>query len=258
MPNSSLHSHLNKILALSSVLFLMYACKLVKPNLMLRTPRNFPYDTVPSSHTYYKIATNDLVSIQFAPNKGYKIFEQYGATDNIQGMINISLKVEEDGTVNFPLLGRIELRGLTLREAEQKLRQLLSVYFNDPYISVSVSNRRIIIFPGGVGTARVLPLERDNMTLLEALALAGGIPPSGKAYKIKVIRGGLKNPKVYLFDLSTLESAKNADFILQADDIIYVEPAYQIPQEILNQITPWITLVNTLLAIVSFIIVLKR
>jgi len=239
------------VLILIFAAFLTSSCRVFKPSLMLRTPPNFKYDTVPSTYELYKVAPNDILSVKFAPNKGYKMLEPASGGAQTLGATQLTLKVDYDGTVNMPVAGRIYVAGLTIRELENKFQEILSEYFNDPYVEVSVTNRIILIFPGGEGTARVLPLSRDNMTLLEAIATAGGIPQYGKAYKVKVIRGGLKNPKVYIFDLSTLESAKNADFILQANDIIYIERVYNIPMEIVSQITPYLTLISTILSVIA-------
>lgn len=241
-----------------NALFLVFSCKIFKPNLMLRTPLSYPYDTIPSITELYRIAPNDLVTIIFAPNKGYKVFEVSVSQLPHSGFVNITLPVEYDGTINLPLIGRVYLEGLTVREAENTLLQLLGVYFNEPYIRIQVSNRRVLIFPGGEGKAAVLTLDRDNMTLLEAIAKVGGIPPDGKAYKIKVIRGGLRNPQIYLFDLSKLSTAKNADFILQANDIIYVEPAFHIPRETLAQLNPILSLLTTITNLITFIFLIGK
>ena len=65
----------------------------------------------------------------------------------------------------------------------------------------------------------------DNTTLFEALAQAGGLN-GGKAYKIKIIRGDLRNPQIFLVDLSTIKGVVKSDFVLQANDIIYIEIPY--------------------------------
>lgn len=67
-------------------------------------------------------------------------------------------------------------------------------------------------------------LANDETNVLQALATAGGITNDGKAYKIKLLRGELKNPQVFLFDLSTIEGIKERKMTLQSNDIIYVEP----------------------------------
>jgi len=116
-------------------------------------------------------------------------------------------------------------------------------------VQLKVTNNRVIIFPGGQGgTSTVITLSNTNTTLIEALALAGGIS-DGKAHKIKLIRGDLHNPKVYLIDLSTIEGMKASNLVLQANDIIYVEPRPKVAQRILENIAPYLTLLSTTLLI---------
>jgi polysaccharide export outer membrane protein len=112
---------------------------------------------------------------------------------------------------------------------------------------------RVYIFPGGTGgSARVLNLSHPNTTLFEAIAQVGGIS-SGRANRIKLIRGDLRTPQIFLIDLSTLDGMKKADLYLQANDIIYIEPRNQVPTQIISVLTPYLALFSTLLLIYSII-----
>jgi len=142
-----------------------------------------------------------------------------------------------------------KIGGMTEKEAEKYLESIYSEFLNQPFVQIKVSNKRVIIFPGGQGgTASVLKLQNNQTSLFEALASIGGIN-DGRADKIKLIRGDLKNPQVYLIDLSTLEGMKKANLILQANDIIIVEPRAKIPQKIISEVTPYISLITTALLI---------
>ena len=111
-----------------------------------------------------------------------------------------------------------------------------------------------MVFPGTGGLGRVINIENENTTLIEALALAGGISQTGKARKIKLIRGDTRNPQVMLIDLSTVEGLKQSNLMLQANDIIYVEPAPRVSQEVLAQITPIVGIITSLLLIYNIVI----
>ncbi len=67
-------------------------------------------------------------------------------------------------------------------------------------------------------------LNNENTNLFDFIASSGGMPGNSNASKIKIIRGDLKDPKVYLVDLSTIEGMKAAELTLQAGDIIYIQP----------------------------------
>ncbi len=70
-------------------------------------------------------------------------------------------------------------------------------------------------------------------------------------YKIKIIRGDLKNPQILLIDLSTLEGLRKADLIIQSNDIIYVEEKRtNVVTVILNEIAPYLGLITTVVTVV--------
>jgi polysaccharide export outer membrane protein len=104
------------------------------------------------------------------------------------------------------------------------LEERYKEFYVDPFVKVFVQNKRVIIFPGSDGTARVLTLSNQNTTLLEAIALAGGISGSAKANRVKLIRRTDAEPLVFLIDLSTIEGMKQGNIVLQGNDIIYVQP----------------------------------
>ena len=149
-------------------------------------------------------------------------------------------------------MGRIKISGLTIREAEQLLEQKYSQYYKNPFVIINVTNRRIIVFSGGSSKGSVLPITNENFTLVEALAQAGGIDNFSKSYKIKLIRGNLNDPQVFLFNVSDLKDMKKANFLLQANDIIYVETRPRYASKILVELAPYMSLLTTILLLVRF------
>ena len=81
-----------------------------------------------------------------------------------------------------------------------------------------------------------MQLQNENTTLFEVLAQTGGIFSEGNASRIKIIRGDLKNPNIYLVDLSTIDGMKQADLNMQAGDIIYIDPFINYPARISTDI----------------------
>ncbi|MHC1707045.1 MAG: polysaccharide biosynthesis/export family protein [Bacteroidales bacterium] len=237
------------ILALSS-------CQTLYPTRMLRTGKEYQYSRLPDTQntgSEYRIAPNDELSVSVGTNDGEKMLDPTNLNSAAVQSAGSSYLVDFDGTINIPLIRRMKVEGMTIRELEKNLEQQLSFYFNKPYVKVRVLNNRVIIFPGGGGgNSQVLQLENPNTTLFEALAKAGGIS-DGKAYKIKLIRGGLNERKVYLIDLSKIEGLKQADMVLMANDIIYVEPVNRVPQALLAQISPYLTLFTTLVVIYTLL-----
>jgi len=231
---------------------------------MMKTGKNYQYSTFPPSQPLeYKISPNDVLSFNIFSNDGFQLIDVTTmagekGTPNVRSAGTaggLKYQVEFDGTVKLPLLSRVALKGMTVREAEAFLEEKYSTFYNKPYVLLEVTNRRVIIFPGSEGAAKVVELDNENTTLMEALASAGGISKSGKAHNVKLIRGDLKNPQIYLIDLSTIEGVKQADLILQANDIIYIEPQLRIGKDVIAEALPYISIITTL---ILFIELLKR
>ncbi|HXB11684.1 MAG TPA: polysaccharide biosynthesis/export family protein [Bacteroidia bacterium] len=228
--------------------------------MMLETDRNYQFTPLPTSDTSleYKISANDFINFRLFSNDGFRLIDFSNVSDNGTSTLQyansgIDYLVDVDGTVNLPVLGKTILTGLTIREAKDLLEKKYSQYYIKPYILLKVTNRRVIVFPGDPGTAKIIPLVNNNTTLIEAIALAGGITEDGKARKVKLIRGNPDKPQVYLIDLSTIYGIKAGGMVLQANDIIYITPQRRISEKLLERITPAISLFSSFLLILVFV-----
>jgi polysaccharide export outer membrane protein len=175
-----------------------------------------------------------------------------------QNMMNrqnqLSYLVRQDGVLELPEVGNIRLEGLTIEEAEDLLEEAYSSYYNRPYVVVRVTNKRVLMFPGESGSAMVITLENMNTSLLEVMALAGGIGSRANASKVKLIRRTEDGNKVYQMDLSTVEGLSDAQLVVQANDIIYVEPLPQLARELTESLSPLTALLSTFTFLYAFII----
>lgn len=222
------------------------SCKLLRPNLMLKTSKDYTFDKIVDSLSKqdYKIDFNDIVNVRIFSNDGFKIVD-LASTQNSR-FIDLDYVVNRDGTAKLPLVGRVKLAGLSIREATEYLEQIYADYYVKPFVYMYVTNKRVIVFPGTGGTAKVLNLVNNNTTVIEALALAGGIADDGKAYKVKLIRNqDNQAPKIYLMDLSKIEGIAVGNTVVLAHDIIYVEPRYRLARTLVSEITPIVSLIST-------------
>jgi polysaccharide biosynthesis/export protein len=230
---------------LLALITLLGGCRITNPSVMIRTPKNYPFDVAPSERdSSYRIGVSDRLAIRMLTNDGEEHFkvmaygvQSSGGISNQSGRI-YETTVEYDGLVKLPILGRKNLLGMTKRQAEDSLEIWFSNYYSDPFVQISVTNRRVIVFAGSGNEANLVPFEREEMNLFEALAASGGISSDSKARKIKLIRGDLKDPEIYLIDLSTIDGMKNADLQLKSGDIIYVEPRENFFVVLLDNINP--------------------
>ena len=86
--------------------------------------------------------------------------------------------------------------------------------------------------------------------MLEVLGEVGGPTAMSKVKRVKVIRGDLSNPQVFLFDLSTIEGVKQADIILQNNDIVYVEPIIKPVRQFVGDVAPIVSLLTSTITLI--------
>ena len=181
-----------------------------------------------SLETNYSIQPNDLLSIKVYTKNGEMIIDpEYELTKDLNSNNRINRPDPEylvrlDGSVYLPMVGNVNLMGLTIHEANIMLKEVYSDYFVDPYVITKYTNKRVTVLgaPGG----QIIPLTNENLTIAEILAMAGGMEKTGNASKITLIRGS----EVYLIDFSTIDSYYKTNQIVRAGDIIYIEPIKRI------------------------------
>ena len=235
-----------KYFLLLSIALWFSSCKVFRSNLMLKTSKDYTYDKIADSLSKqdYKIDGNDIVNIRIFANDGFKIVD-LATSNQVSRFIELDYVVNRDGTCKLPLVGRIKLAGLSVREATEYLEQIYADYYVKPFVFMTVINKRVIVFPGNGGVAKVLSLTNNNTTVIEALALTGGISEDGKAYKVKLIRNQGDKTKVYLLDLSKIEGIAAGNTVVLAHDIIYVEPRYRLARTLVSELTPIISLISS-------------
>jgi polysaccharide export outer membrane protein len=157
--------------------------------------------------------------------------------------------VRSDGTAEIPVVGEYLVAGLTVAQLEDSLTKILAKQFQNPFIQIRLSNQRVIVFPGR-GQAQVVYLQNVNTSLLEVIAMAGGISNDGFSNSIKVMRQNKSGKRsVFKVDLSTIEGLKAAEMIVQSNDYIYIDYRPRIANNALLEMAPWISLVSTSLTL---------
>lgn len=243
---------MKKIFFYIIIILIFTSCKSLDSSKMFDTPNSYDYSEFKPLVIEYKIKPYDELDIRVYTNKGDKLID-FENTNLQQNKTGITYSVEHDGKIKLPTLNRIDISGLTVREAEKKLETEYKKYFREPFILLTIVNRRVIVFSSGSTKGQVIYMKNDNYTLIEALADAGGISGFSKAYKIKLLRGNLNNPEVFLFKLRKLEDMKNVNFLLRSNDIIYVEEKPRYAQKFLVEIAPYLTLFTTMLTLYALV-----
>jgi len=139
--------------------------------------------------------------------------------------------VDSDGNINFPVLGKIKVSGLSTDEIKNHIANLIiqNNYINDPLVKVNLLNFKVMTM--GTITNKVLTVVDGKMTLIEAIVLSGGLTPNSDASKVMVIREEGGDRKMIVANLEKYDVFNSEGFDLRQNDIVYVAPKYK-------QVTP--------------------
>ena len=154
---------------------------------------------------------------------------QQGGQSGGGGGQNLSLTgylVSPQGTINFPVLGTVEVEGLTRTSIQEKLQKQIAEYVRDPVVDVRIVNFNVTVL-GEVGAPGRVQITDGRVTMPELLAMSGDITYNGKRENIKIIRevNGVKT--VGYIDMTESDLFDSPFYYLKQNDLVYVEPTYR-------------------------------
>ncbi|CAD5274438.1 MULTISPECIES: polysaccharide biosynthesis/export family protein [unclassified Imperialibacter] len=242
-------------------LLILSSCKLYKQDIMFKMDDKFTESdlaqAVSLAEKNYHVKKDDYLRLDVFTNGGERIVDpnfelRQGMTNqNMQNTRQFVYLVRQDGLVKLPMVGDVDILGLTIYEAEQKLQALYSEHYIEPYVVLRYENRRVIVL--GANGGQVIPLVNENTSLIEVIALSGGINQGAKSQTVRLIRGNLNNPEVYVIDLSTVSGMRSSIVRLEPGDIIYIDPWRRVWIESLRDVSPVLSLVSSVVTLVLVI-----
>lgn len=132
--------------------------------------------------------------------------------------------VDKDGYINFPVIGKIKLGGLTKADATDTITNILHrEYVKDPVVNIRFLNFKITIL-GEVNQPSTVTILTEKVNIMEAISLAGDLTPVGKRENVLIIREKDGERTLIRVDLNDKELLKSPHYFLQQNDIVYVEP----------------------------------
>lgn len=222
---------------------------------MWRSKETFPpAEPVDTAQLDYTFAPGDKFTMQVFTRRGEQLIDIFGRGETrvgTGGAREIEYFVRTDGMTELPSIGEFEISGKTLLEAQRELEDIYGTFLNDPFVVLNIINHRVFVFFGR-GNARVVELPGEKTSLVEVLAIAGGLPQQTKSHRIRIMRGDHQNPDIKVVDMSTVEGWMASEMTIKPNDIIYVEPIRRVGPAfslILGEITPILSLATTLLTI---------
>lgn len=195
----------------------------------------------PFDHLYIQVMsldeqTNDI----FNPSQG---------GGGVQFMV--TYQVDENGFIDFPFVGLINIAGLDLTEARTKIKTTLSEYVSRTTEVIIRYVDNTVTLLGQVTTQGVHPFTQDKLNIYEALALGGGITSYGDRKNVILTRQEGDKIVHYKLNLSDSKIAEKDYYYILPNDIITVEPLKSISWHSYNSSTfsAVLTTITTMLAI---------
>ena len=169
--------------------------------------------------------------------------------------------VDNNGNIDFPVLGTLHIGGLTKSQAENMIKEKLKTYIKEnPIVNVRMANYKISVM-GEVAKPGTFTITNEKVNIMEALAMAGDMTVYGQRNKVKLIREDAQgNRQVIPLNLNDADIIVSPYYYLQQNDVVYVTPNKTKAKNasISNSTTIWFSVVGTLVALASLIVTITK
>jgi len=181
--------------------------------------------------TIYVNTTDPEVSRSFNlysnSNQNQSTSTTSGARRSGTNQYTIGYLVDNNGDINFPVLGKLHVQGLTKNECQDMIANKIKKYLaenENPIVTVLMSSYHVTVL-GEVGSPRVVPVTTEKMNVLEAIANAGDLTIYGHRENVMLIREDANGQKsIHRLNLNDTSLLNSPYYYVQQNDIIYVEP----------------------------------
>ncbi|WP_339839773.1 polysaccharide biosynthesis/export family protein [uncultured Maribacter sp.] len=185
------------------------------------------FETIVSDNTHTnKFKVDDVVNIHISTldpqaSVPFNLFK--GSDESGVRPQQVDYIIDKNGEIDFPVIGKIRLVGLSPEETKILLTEKLKDYLKDPIINIRIQNFTVTVL-GEVNRPGTYPVNGEQITILEAIGLANDLTIKGKRNNVMVIRD-FNGTKVYTrLDLTKKEALSSPVFYLTQNDVVYVEP----------------------------------
>lgn len=248
---------------------LMASCVTSRRVNLMQEPgkNNIPHYTDTLSYEDYELRTGDrlYIYVYSVDERIDKMFNASGggvsSSQMRQGSTGggydlYTYLVQDDGTIDFPMVGRVPVRGKTTRDVKRILEKELSSFikgygeYQMMSVEVNIVRRSFsVISDRGSGTFNI---QREKVTIYEALAMAGDIGDFGDRSKIRIVREKEGKTEVKVFDVRSKDIINSEYYYIEPNDVIYIQRIKGQSFGI-NSVTTSISVVATTLAFGGFV-----
>ena len=169
--------------------------------------------------------------------------------------------VDNAGEIDFPVIGRLQVGGLTKNAAENLIREQLRPYLKEiPIVTVRMSNYKISVL-GEVNSPGTFTINNEKVNIFEALAMAGDMTIYGIRNNVKLIREGCNGQRnVISLNLNEQNILHSPYYYMQQNDILYIAPNKTKAKSasVSNSTTIWVSVITSLVSLASLIVNIVR
>ena len=221
-----------KVSLLFAVLFLFFSCA-SKKNVVYY--QNIDGMNISQSNAFYevKIQPDDVLLIIVSAedpeiaipfNLTTVAVSSSGRPDIATGQLTTqTYLVDKNGYIEFPVLGKVQVGGLTRTEVLQSLKEKIGVYIKKPIINLRITNFKVSL-QGEVNVPGIYTVASERLTLIEALSMAKDLTIYGKRNSILVIRESNGVKSFNRVDITKADFINSPFYYLAQNDVVYVEP----------------------------------
>ena len=189
----------------------------------------------------------------------YSVSEEGNISSSSSPNSTVHYTVSSDGTIDFPVLGKLQARGLTCRELSESIKSELQTrnLITDPFVTTEIVNFTYSVLGESKKVGTIEVKGKDRVTILDAIAQSGDLSQNAKLDRIAVIREENGKRQIYHCNIRTKEIFDSPVFYLKQNDILYVEPSERKAREEQRRDMQWIftgaSLLTTVISLISLV-----
>ena len=216
------------IFILSIISCLIFSCTPVNKITYINNNSQAAWDISPLPPKHH-IEIGDILMVKVISrnDESNKIFNLETNTNNSNTTTaNLYLNgftIDREGSIDLPKVGRVVLLNQTLEQAKETIMQAAIEYLIDPYVIVKLANFEVTVL-GEVNMPGAYPVYKENLTIFDALAMAGDINDYGNLRKVKIVRSKNNKKEVSFIDLTDSKILSSNYYYLNNKDLVYVQP----------------------------------
>lgn len=212
-----------------------------------------------NSSPEYKLQPHDMIYVQIyssLDNASSALFQSTTQSGNtMQASDNTlyltSYEVDNDGNIDLPTIGKINVLGMTIEEAQSAIKQKAEEFSEGITVTCRMVTFRIKV-AGEVNKPGIYTFYQPSVNIFDALLAAGDLTYYGNRQKVRIVRKSETEDAIYTLDIRKASVMKNKNYYLRPGDIVYVEPNKN--TKTLQTINPPLTTITSSLSLIASVV----